>query len=99
MSEESLPPVVHQAAAGRFAVVVGGQEAVADYVLQGGTMVLTHTYVPPGLRGRGLAERLVRAALDHARASGLRAEPACSYVATFLERHPEYGDLLAGGPK
>jgi predicted GNAT family acetyltransferase len=99
MPDAALPPVVHETAAARFKVLVGGQEAVADYVLQGGTMVLTHTYVPPGLRGRGLAERLVRAALEHARAGRFRVEPACSYVATFMDRHPEYRDLLAGGAR
>lgn len=97
MSELQSPPVVHEPAARRFVVSVAGREAVADYELAGGTMILTHTFVPPELRGRGLAERLVRAALEHARGQGLRVDPACSYVATFLARHPEYGDLLAGG--
>jgi len=35
---------------------------------------------------------LVRAALDFARTERLRVIPACSYVAAFVERHP---DLVA----
>jgi predicted GNAT family acetyltransferase len=56
---------------------------------------MTHTFVPGELRGRGLAEQLVRAALEHARAEKLRVVPACSYVAKYIERHPEYRALLA----
>lgn len=59
-------------------------------------MVFTHTLVPPELRGRGVAEKLVRAALAEARARGCRVVPQCSYVARFIERHAEYQDLLAG---
>jgi predicted GNAT family acetyltransferase len=56
--------------------------------------VFTHTVVPPELRGRGIAEALVRAALADARAAGRKVVPACSYVARFMERHREFGDLL-----
>jgi predicted GNAT family acetyltransferase len=54
-----------------------------------------HTYVPPSLEGRGIAGALVRAALEHARTAGWRVQPACSYVAAYMRRHPETADLLA----
>jgi predicted GNAT family acetyltransferase len=57
-------------------------------------VVFTHTFVPPELRGRGLAEKLVRAGLDWTRAQGFRAVPQCSYVDAYIRRHPEYQDLL-----
>ena len=62
----SPPPVVvrHNAAAHRFEAEVDGHRAVAEYALEGGRVVLTHTFVPPELRGRGLAEKLVRPALS-----------------------------------
>jgi predicted GNAT family acetyltransferase len=81
--------VVHVPAAGLFELRIGGAVAVAEYVRGEGTLVCTHTFVPPELRGRGIAERLVRAALEYARAERLRVVPACSYVAAFVERHPE----------
>lgn len=89
------PMVTHAAAANRFEVVIDGHLAVVEYVREGAIVTLTHTFVPPELRGRGLAEKLVVAALEWARAERLRVVPACSYVAKFLERHPEYGDLAA----
>ena len=87
--------VVHDEAATRFELRVHGQTAFAQYHLIDGVMWLTHTETPPPLQGRGLAARVVRAALDHARAHGLRVRPACSYVRAYLRRHPELQDLVA----
>jgi predicted GNAT family acetyltransferase len=50
--------------------------------------------VPRALRGRGIAAQLVQAALDHARAHGLKVRPDCSYAETYIERHPDMQDLL-----
>jgi len=84
----------HNVAENRFEALVDGHLSVCDYVLEGQQMVFTHTLVPPELRGRGIAEKLVRGALAEARAQGRRVIPACSYVAKFIERHAEYQDLL-----
>jgi hypothetical protein len=88
-------PVVHNVAAHRFEAVVAGHLSVCEYEDTGRGRVFTHTVVPPELRGRGIAEQLVRAALAEARAGGRRVIPACAYVARFIERHAEFRDLLA----
>lgn len=87
MSEE----IRHEPAAGRF--VLG--EAVAEYRLEGNRMIFTHTFVPPEMRGQGVAAKLIHAGLEYARAGGKRVVPQCSYVETYLQRHPEYEDLRA----
>lgn len=87
-------PVRHNAAEHRFESEVDGHLSVAEYANQEGAMVFTHTFVPSELRGRGLAEALVRAGLDYAREQKARVVPACSYVATFIQRYPEYQELL-----
>ena len=84
--------VVHNEAASRFELRTQGQLAFAQYHLIDGVMWLTHTETPSALRGRGLAAQVVRAALDHARAHALKVRPACSYVRTYLRRHPEMQD-------
>ena len=89
------PSVRHNAAASRYEIEIDGHLSVAEYRLDGPQVVFTHTMVPPELRGRGIAEKLVRAALDDARQAGRRVVPECSYVAKFIERHAEYRDLLA----
>jgi hypothetical protein len=87
--------VVHNAGASRFELRVQGQLSIAQYQMIDGVMWLTHTETPPAMRGRGLAAHVVRAALDHARAHGMKVRPACSYVRTYLRRHPETHDLVA----
>lgn len=86
--------VHHQPQANRFVIDADGQQAVLDYQLQGQRMAITHTGVPALLRGRGLAEALTRAALAYAQDQGLKVTPACSYAASFLERHAEYAALV-----
>lgn len=87
--------VVHNPSANRFEATVDGHLSVCDYTVDGNRMVLTHTLVPPELRGRGIAEQLVRAALAEVRRRGAVVVPACSYVSAFIARHKEFHDLLA----
>jgi len=79
----------------RFEIPLEGSIAVLDYQIQGDTMVITHTEVPPALRGRGLAEILVRAALAWAGERRLKVDPQCSYVSSFIGKHPEFHHLRA----
>jgi len=82
-------------ATGRFTVVVDGHVAELDYRLENGAMTIFHTGVPEAIGGRGIAGDLVRVALDYARTAGLKVVSACSYARTWIEKHPEYQDLLA----
>jgi uncharacterized protein len=82
-------------AAGRFEAEIEGQLAVAAYDLAGDTMIFHHTEVPRALRGRGIASQLIRHALAAARERRLKVVPACSFVKTYMEAHPETRDLLA----
>ena len=92
----TAPPAIrHDAPAQRFTTRVNGQLCECCYQLSGSTMLLTHTGVPVALEGRGIAAALVQAALDHARAEGLKVRPQCSYVQVYLRRHPASLDLLA----
>jgi uncharacterized protein len=86
--------IIHNAAASRFETTVDGLLCVADYALADKQVSLHHTYVPPALEGRGIAAALVAEALVHARREGWRVRPLCSYVALYMQRHPETLDLL-----
>jgi uncharacterized protein len=93
-SSPSVPPVQHNLTDHRFEVRIGEHLAVAEYELSGDRAIFTHTFVPPELRGRGLAEIVVRAGLEWARAEKRKVDPQCSYVAAFIERHPEFQPLV-----
>ncbi len=87
--------VIHNLAASRFEVSVDGQLSIADYRMHGDVMDMPHTFVPKALEGKGIAAQLVAAAMTHAQAKGLKVRPSCSYVAGYMQRHPELHSLRA----
>jgi hypothetical protein len=86
--------VRHNAAASRFEATVGGLLCVANYNLVGNVMRIHHTEVPPALEGRGIAGKVVRAALAYAEANGLEVEPRCGFVRAYMRRHADTQRLL-----
>lgn len=94
MTQSVQPDIRHDPGSQRFSTRVEGIEAVLDYRRDGDTMVIEHTGVPPAIGGRGIAGTLVRAAFEHARRQGWSVRPTCSYAAAWVQRHPEYNQLL-----
>ena len=95
-----LPAVVENTDKRRFEVEIAGQFAFAEYILtKDGRLVITHTEVPPALEGQGVASHVIKAALDHARASKLQVMPLCPFAAAYIRRHSEYRDLVMPGFK
>jgi uncharacterized protein len=94
-TEKQIVNVQHNVAEHRFDATVDGHLCVAEYEQRDREIVFTHTYVPSELRGRGIAEKLVRTALEYARAENLRVIPQCSYVAVFIRRNREFAELTA----
>jgi uncharacterized protein len=81
----------------RFAIALDGRTVgFADFTDRDGRRIFPHTEVDPSYQGRGLATILIREALDATRADGLTVVPQCWAVAEFIEKNPEYGDLVAG---
>lgn len=86
----------HNEEQSQFETTIDGHTGYAAYDLEDpDRIVFTHTIVPPELEGRGVASAIVKRALEHAREKNLKVVPQCSYVAAFIERHPEYQDLVA----
>lgn len=88
-------PVGHDRRSRRFTITVDGVQAHLEYVLGETTMTIVHTIVPPAIGGRGIAGALVGAAVEFARDNGWKVVPACSYAHAWMQRHPQYADLLA----
>ena len=90
-----MSAVRHNAANHRFELDVDGGQAFAFYRLADGVMTFTHTEVPAALRGRGIGSRMMRGVLESVRALGFKVVPLCPFVAHYIDRHPEFADLVA----
>jgi uncharacterized protein len=64
------------------------------YRTRPGLIAFIHTEVDEHLQGRGLADRLIRFALEDARVQGLAVLPFCPFVKAFIERHREFAALV-----
>jgi predicted GNAT family acetyltransferase len=83
---------------GRYEARVDGELAGSLYYREReGGLILVHTEVEPEFEGQGVGGRLVAGTLDDIRARGLSAVAWCPFVRGYLERHPEYADLVAAG--
>ncbi len=77
--------IEHQQENHRFMIAVEGYEALLEYRLDGKHINFSHTFVSDGLRGKGLAERLVRHGLKWAKAQEYQISASCWYVQKFLK--------------
>ncbi len=79
----------------RFELVEDGHTAFAAYRIDGDVITFTHTIVPPEIGGRGIAGKLIGAALASVEERGLKVVPQCPFVAAYFQKHPELAGLLA----
>ncbi|MEV4352510.1 NAD(+)/NADH kinase [Actinoplanes sp. NPDC049596] len=80
----------------RYEVLLGGEVAgVLNYRRHGEKIELMHTEIEQTFSGRGLASRLAAAALEDARGRATPVVVSCPFVIGYLDRHPEYADLLS----
>jgi uncharacterized protein len=87
--------LTQNAAHSRYEFAVDGQTAIAVYRAAPGVLTFTHTEVPAALRGQGIGSRMMRAVLTDVRAQGLKVVPRCPFVGDYIERNPEFADLVA----
>jgi predicted GNAT family acetyltransferase len=76
----------------------GTVAGVLMYKLSDSLVVVTHTEVDEEWEGQGIGGRLVQGALDDLRRRGVHVLPVCPFTKAWIERHPDYQDLLFGAP-
>jgi uncharacterized protein len=95
MPKDTATDIRHDTAAKRFVLTRDGAEAVLDYrEADATTLDYFHTFVPTSMRGGGIASILTEHALRHAQERHLKVIPTCPFVATYIERHPEFQPLV-----
>ena len=87
--------VRHDDQANRYVLEVDGKAlGFAEYQQEADRRIFTHTEVDQSLEGKGMGAKLVREALDSTRRDGKRIVPVCSFVAAYVERHPDWNDII-----
>ncbi len=89
-----MSTISHDQNATQFTTEVDGHRSELDYTLSDGVMTITHTRVPQAIGGRGIAAELMRTAVQFATEHGWSINPACSYAATYMGRHPQAPDKV-----
>ena len=89
-----MADVVNNRTDHRFELTVDSHLAASYYKVADGVITFIHTEVPSELGGQGVGSRLVKGALDQVRAEGLKVVPQCPFVKGYIDKHPEYADLL-----
>lgn len=74
--------------------VEGALAGILQYRRRPALIALVHTEVLPAFEGQGIGGALARFALDDARAGGIAVLPFCPFVNAYIQRHPEYAELV-----
>ncbi|CAO5236785.1 molybdenum cofactor cytidylyltransferase [Frankia sp. AgKG'84/4] len=73
----------------------GELAGLVQYQRRPDRITFVHTEVRPEFEGKGVASALAAAVLGAARQQGLEVIPQCPYIHGYIERHPDYADLVA----
>ena len=87
--------ITHNERANRFETTINGKTGYISYQDQGERLVYDHTIVPSELGGQGVGSALVKHALNYAEAENKKVVPQCSFVAAYINKHPDYQHLLS----
>ena len=58
------------------------------------TVVIISTVVYEKYQGKGMASALIKEILEYAKNNNLKVKPLCSFVVHYIEKHPEYKELV-----
>lgn len=79
----------------RYEMEENGALVTADIRRQDGRIYIQFVEAAPELRGTGAAGRFMKAMMDKIRAEEkAKVIPFCGYAASWLQRHPEYADMM-----
>ena len=95
MSDAASTTVIDAPDDHRYEIRVDGELAgFAVYHRRGGRAYFVHTEIDPPFEGKGLGSALAKGALDAERALGEQIVPLCPFIRSYIDRHPDYADLV-----
>jgi uncharacterized protein len=92
----SEPTVTEVPESNRYELRLGDEVVgMVTYAEADGVRDLQHTEISPDHEGEGLGSKLATGVLDDIRSKGMKLRPSCPFIAGYIEKHPDYGDLVA----
>lgn len=79
----------------RFETEIDGHLSFVEYSVQPGILILEHTEVDKALAGKGIGSELIETVLLEIELRGLKVIPQCTFIAKYIEKHPEWKSILA----
>ena len=89
-----MSEVKHDSGTQEFYVETPEGKALLHYEREGDALNFHHTFVPPALRGKGIAEKVVTEGFKYADEHHLKVIPSCPYVARFVMKNSEWKHLV-----
>ena len=86
--------LIHNQKENRYEFHIDGITSFIEYEKHHNVLHLTRTIVPKELAGRGIAKALCIAVMKEIEIQGLKMQPQCSYIVSFVEKYPEYQQLI-----
>jgi uncharacterized protein len=94
-TDKSGAPTTVSAEKDRFTIAIDGQTVgLTQFADRGSQRVFPHTEVSDEFEGRGLATILIGEALQATRDAGLLIVAICPMVAAYIDKHPEFADVV-----
>ncbi len=94
-TDKTGAPTTVAAESNRFTIAVDGKSVgLTECSDRDGQRIFTHTEGADDFEGRGLATILIGEALQATRDAGLRIVPVCKMVASYIEKHDEFADVV-----
>ena len=78
----------------QYEIHIEGVVAKILYKRKDNKIYLIHTEVPKELAGKGVASSLAEKVLEDIRQRGLKLIPRCPFIKKYLQRHPEWEELV-----
>ena len=81
----------------QFEIHYESNVAFIEYIIKEEKIYLTHTEVPKALEGQGIGSKLVKMVLQYIKDHNMVLVPQCSFVAAYVNKHPEWHSILSEG--
>ena len=88
-----MSDVKHDETGHEFYIETPEGKALLHYERENDTLNFHHTFVPPELRGKGMAEKIVAQGFEYAKTNRLKVIPSCPYVARLVMKNPDWKKL------